>query len=542
MKLSDYEIKAIDEFCDAFSEGRQPKDIVRDARGFMISLIQNICINDYKLSIHDKEFENPYYFITKKGFFSRYDTVLKKYVNKSAILGKVHDQIKFIKDIREKGNDYSVDFATPQEANQCKEAMILIFKWYFSNFKIVNFNEVINLSNSYKNNILKIISIVAKDETIKAKVANSENEISVNEVEQISLSNEYLSKAIEEIKKTQLVYSEKLRSHMAVNKIEILLEKAIILNKNNSDAWIEWGKLLKRAILFANYKDKFYDKAIDKFLRALEISPNNVNCLNEIAHLYLVKAEQNNKQTYIDSAIEFASKCLELDNEKYESYLYLGVAYYQFAQIKNKKENLQKSIEYLKYSCALNPENIEIKRNWCKSLRELCEIDDEYLDDLKLFVKENTDKYLEDYKITMHNHYFKSSWREILVSIFFGGLFWHLSSYINIIINIYVAMKSVLFGNLAISTIVFTILFILFTLYFIPYILSEIFSDPEFVYWFTSILFYIFYLPFFYILFLALNNENDDFMFSLLVITGGFSAYLYKSSKLVDKIISDELK
>lgn len=159
MILTKRELKALQEYRDAKKAHRAPKDIVRDSRGFLVSLMQNICEEKYHISPTSKDFENATYYVIKQGMFSYYDKKEEKFVPHTMWHGKILNQIERLRDIRNAQNDYSEEFATEEEARQCIDGIKLIGKWYFKEFKPTQLSSITNLDSEIKNDVAELFEL-----------------------------------------------------------------------------------------------------------------------------------------------------------------------------------------------------------------------------------------------------------------------------------------------------------------------------------------------------------------------------------------------
>lgn len=159
MELSHYELEAIDEYINAKSRHRSPKDIVRNCRGFLIRIMQDICVRKYKLETYSDEFKNPLGYVIKRNFFTRPNPSPGKdrYVPNNSRLRNVYNQITIIKGNREL-SDY-VTSATEEEANQCIDGVKFLGKWYFNDHRKIYLDNVSNLSAEQKIQVKELFTL-----------------------------------------------------------------------------------------------------------------------------------------------------------------------------------------------------------------------------------------------------------------------------------------------------------------------------------------------------------------------------------------------
>jgi hypothetical protein len=172
MELTLQETKAFQEYISAIQEKRIPKDSVRDCRTSVISLIQNICIEEYHVLPTSSELKEPKKFIINKSFFSKKDLNTGRIEFHSQQLERVYKQINLITDNRN-SSDYSTDNTDDDEfAIQCKSALKVILKWYVNNYKKIQLSDITNLDTSEK----KIVADLFKTTFTKTeKIIEREN-------------------------------------------------------------------------------------------------------------------------------------------------------------------------------------------------------------------------------------------------------------------------------------------------------------------------------------------------------------------------------
>jgi hypothetical protein len=159
MELISYEKAAIQQYISAIGPHRSPKDMIRDCRQSVIHILQSICKKDFNLSDTSKDFENPREYVVKKmEFFSTRNSTTGKWEPRSDLLNTVYKEIGRILEDRVI-SDYKPGHASllimdeDDSANQCKNSLKAILKWYFNHHHSYQLSSISNLSYNEKSAI-----------------------------------------------------------------------------------------------------------------------------------------------------------------------------------------------------------------------------------------------------------------------------------------------------------------------------------------------------------------------------------------------------
>jgi arylsulfatase A-like enzyme/Tfp pilus assembly protein PilF len=104
-----------------------------------------------------------------------------------------------------------------------------------------------------------------------------------------------------------------------------------------------------------------YDKALENFLKVLEINSQNGETMNKIGEIYIIKGKFDKAEKYLKEARKIIPT--------------LKGVYYNLAQIEEKRKALEKAIEYYKIEIKNNPNNYKACYNLAEDLREIGEFD-----------------------------------------------------------------------------------------------------------------------------------------------------------------------
>ncbi|MBX3008043.1 MAG: VWA domain-containing protein [Melioribacteraceae bacterium] len=146
MELTSHDKKIIQKYISAFSEHRNPEDVLSDCRTSVVTLMQSILIEEYKYAPTSTDLKEP-----AKCFFES-DFIEKKIGSKreprSQELLNIKNQMSIVLQNRN-FKQYSTDDDNEkleELAKQSKSALTVICRWFFSKHKKFQLSLVTNLS------------------------------------------------------------------------------------------------------------------------------------------------------------------------------------------------------------------------------------------------------------------------------------------------------------------------------------------------------------------------------------------------------------
>lgn len=117
-------------------------------------------------------------------------------------------------------------------------------------------------------------------------------------------------------------------------------ERTTQLEPLNPNGWASLGT--------ANFENDQHDKAIDAYLRALEIDPHDDSSLNNLAWVYATQGRN------LDEAIRLSRQSLRIRPDTPQYLDTLADLYYQ-------KGDQERALKLIRYAIGLGPESVELK-------------------------------------------------------------------------------------------------------------------------------------------------------------------------------------
>lgn len=259
--------------------------------------------------------------------------------------------------------------------------------------------EIFNKPFSFLRKMIREVEMPEED-----KMVDEHKDLYKGLNERISISNEWVDRAVNEIQEEDSVEKFKQQIIEAYVKEEFEKNERTFLDKIKeegyedaknelSDFFMDWGtKLLKSGRKDSD--EKLIIEGIDKYNKAIEFNPNNdsvyYNLGNANSELAKIKSDETK---YIESFKNY-KKATDLDPLKDMAFNNWGVCLKELAKIKSDEKLYRESIEKYKKVSELNPEHELVYNNWANSLRYLAELKS----DKKLY-KESFEKHKKAIKL-----------------------------------------------------------------------------------------------------------------------------------------------